>query len=286
MSGATLLERVAERLDQGPAHTLVLAREVMGLEGHPGASAAAVFALLGGDSRFAVDAAGIWRRGGAPVGPRLDRLAYAVVDVETTGGAAAQGHRITEVAVVGIRNGAIDDEFSTLVNPGRGISPYVSALTGITAHMVESAPYFDHVAHEVARRLDGRVFVAHNVGFDHRFVRRELVEALGEAPAAPRLCTVQLARALVPRLRRRNLDSLAAYFGVPIQNRHRAHGDALATARVLLRLLDLAAERGIHDLDALRKHLRREGRRSRRRERAREETGDLFEASNPDSEEP
>ncbi len=272
--GDSLLERVAHRLAEGPAHTLVLAREVMGLEGHPGASAAAVFALLGSDARFSVDAGGMWRRGAEPVGPSLDRLAYAVVDVETTGGSPAQGHRITEIAVVEVRSGAIQAEYSTLVNPGRSISPFVTALTGISARMVESAPFFEHVATEVVDRLRGRVFVAHNAGFDSRFVRQEIVEALGEAPAAPRLCTVQLARGLVPRLRRRNLDALAAYFGVPIQDRHRALGDAVATARVLIRLLDAAAEQGIHDLDALRRHLRRAGRRNRRKGRGRRTASD------------
>jgi DNA polymerase III subunit epsilon len=264
VTGPSLLERVAERLRQGPVHTLALAREVLGLEGHAGAASAAVFALLGADGRFRVDAGGVWTFAQGPVGPGLDRLSFAVVDVETTGGSPAAGHRITEIAVVEVSGGALAGEFSTLINPGRGIPPVVTALTGISTRMVERAPYFEHVAHDVSERLRDRVFVAHNAAFDHRFVRQELVEATGEAPDAPVLCTVQLARGLLPRLRRRNLDALAAHFGVPIQDRHRALGDAVATARVLIRLLDEAGQQGLHDLDTLRRVLRRRGRRSRR----------------------
>jgi DNA polymerase-3 subunit epsilon len=262
-----LVERVADRLQVGPTHTLALAREVLGLEGHAGAASAAIFALLGADGRFRVDAAGVWSVAAGPVGPGLDRLRYAVVDVETTGGSPASGHRITEIAVVEVAAGAVGDVFSTLVNPGRSISPVVTALTGISSGMVAAAPFFEHVAPDVAERLRDRVFVAHNAAFDHRFVQRELVEAMGDAPGSPVLCTVQLARGLLPRLRRRNLDSLAAYFGVPIHGRHRAHGDALATARVLIRLLDEAAQQGLHDLDTLGRVLRRRRRRRKSRRR-------------------
>lgn len=264
MSGASLVQRVAERLRTGPTHTLALAREVLGLEGHPGAASAAVFALLGTDPRFHVDAAGVWAMEEGPLGPPLGRLDYAVVDVETTGGSPGSGHRITEIAVVEVVDGALAGEFSTLVNPGRTIPPVVTALTGITRQMVSAAPFFEHVAPEIADRLQGRVFVAHNATFDRRFVRQELIHALGDASLGPTLCTVQLARGLLPRLRRRNLDALAAYFGVPIQGRHRALGDAVATARILVRLLDEAGQQGIHDLDTLRRVLRGRARRRRR----------------------
>ena len=262
----SLVQRVAERLRCGPQHTLALARDVLGLEGHPGAASAAVFSLLGADPRFRVDAGGVWTLDPGPVGVPLHELSYAVVDVETTGGSPRSGHRMTEIAVVEVSEGAIVDEFQTLVNPGRSILPVVTALTGITAEMVEGAPFFEHVAPEVSDRLAGRVFVAHNAGFDRRFVRTELVQALGEAPPMSSLCTVKLARALLPRLRRRNLDALAAWYGVTIRDRHRAYGDAFATARILIRLLDEARHQGIHDMHALRRALRR---RARRRSRGR-----------------
>ena len=263
MAGS-LVQQVEERLRTGPSHTLVLAREVLGLSGHPGAASAAVFALLGNDPRFRVDAGGMWSLYGTPrLGDSLGELSFAVVDVETTGGGPHRGHRMTEIAIVHVDRGEIVDEFTSLLNPGRSIPPFISSLTGITPEMVENAPFFEHVAQVVLDRLEGRVFVAHNAQFDRGFVRAELAEALGEAPPLAGLCTVQMARALLPRLRRRNLDALTRHFGITVHSRHRASGDALATARVLLRLVDEAGLQGIHDLTALRSVLRRRARRSR-----------------------
>lgn len=202
-------------------------------------------------------------QGSSSLGESLKDLSFAVVDVETTGGGPHRGHRMTEIAIVHVDRGEIVDEFTSLLNPGRSIPPIVTSLTGITARMVEGAPYFEHIADLVLERLEGRVFVAHNAQFDRGFVRAELIEALGEAPPLTPLCTVQLARGLLPRLRRRNLDALTNHFGIRIQGRHRAGGDAVATARVLLRLLDEAALQGIHDLPGLRALLRRRSRRRR-----------------------
>lgn len=262
-----LVHRSAEALRDGPLHTLELARVVLGLRGHAGAASAAVFSLLGTDARFQVDGEGNWSLtpGAEALGRPLPELAFAVVDVETTGGGHRAGHRITEVAVVEVRGGAIVDEWETLVNPGRPIPRSVERITGISTGMVQAAPWFEHVAPELESRLKDRVFVAHNVGFDWRFVSSELARAGAEVPSVPRLCTVRLSRALVPGLRRRNLDALTRHFGIPVHARHRAYGDALATARVLLRLLDEATGRGIGDLRGLRAHVDRRGRRGRKR---------------------
>jgi DNA polymerase-3 subunit epsilon len=154
----------------------------------------------------------------------------------------------------------VSEDFQTLINPGRSIPRRISELTGITDPMVAGAPFFEDVAEDLFEWLDGRVFVAHNASFDWRFIHHQMTGALGFAPQGPRLCTVQLARKLAPQLARRNLDSLAAHFGVPIHSRHRAHGDALATARVLLRLLDEAEAQGFRDLSSLQLLLRRRSR--------------------------
>lgn len=253
----SLLQLAWAMLEEGPAPTTDLAREVLGLDGHPGAAAAAVFALLGSDERFEVDGDGLWSlRGGTPrpPGTLLSRLCYAVVDVETTGGSHDGGHRITEIAVVEVRRGAVTDSFHTLVHPGRPVWPSTERLTGITDEMLATAPSFDEIAEEVFRRLSGRVFVAHNAGFDWGWVRAQLRESLGDVPEVKRLCTISLARRFAPEIRYRNLDSLADHFQVPILERHRAHGDALATARILLRLLDRAESLGIGDLHSLKRY--------------------------------
>jgi DNA polymerase-3 subunit epsilon len=261
--------RAAEkRLFAGPVHTLDLARDVLGLSGHAGAASAAVFQLLGTDRRFRVDAEGVWSLDPdlAPLGRSLDEVGFAVVDVETTGGGFDWGHRVLEIAIVEVRGGRIVDAYQTLLNPGRRIPAGVVALTGITDAMVAAAPWFDHVADEVMARLEGRVFVAHNAAFDWGFVSAELTRALGDAPRLVRMCTVRMVRRFVPGLRHRNLDVVSRHFGVDVHARHRAHGDALATARVLLRLLDEARGRGLDDVASLEWYLRRRSRRRGRRD--------------------
>lgn len=263
MTSPGLVERVQKRLRSGDLHTLELARDVLGLSGNPGAASAAVYALLANDARFEVDAGGVWTLSPEQGGAALHDVSYAVVDVETTGGGVHRGHRITEIAIVTVEGGRIVDDWTTLVNPGRSIQPMVTTITGITEAMVASAPFFEHIAPEVSSRLRDRVFVAHNVGFDRAFVKHELVEAEGEAPEFDALCTIQLSRLLVPRLRRRNLDALSRHYDVKIEGRHRAWGDARATAWILLRLLEEAEMQGIRDLATLRKRLRTRGGRRR-----------------------
>lgn len=257
--GTSRIRASVELLSEGPQHTLDVARVVLGLEGHPGAASAAVFQLLGTDPRFQVDGEGVWTLDPtlAPLGAPLSEVPFAVVDVETTGGRAWNGHRMLEIAIVEVKGGTIVDEYETLLNPGARVPPVITGLTGITNQMIDGAPHFDHVAEDIARRLEGRAFVAHNVTFDWGFVASELVRANVDVPKVPRLCTVRMVRRLVPELRHRNLDVVTRHFGVDIHARHRAHGDALATARVLLRLLDEAAGRGVEDLATLQWYLKR-----------------------------
>lgn len=198
---------------------------------------------------------------------RLVALSYAVVDVETTGGSPMMGHRVTEIAAVIVRNGCIVDTYETLVDPERPIPPFITRLTHITPAMVRGKPPFREVAGQIAELLRGRVFVAHNAAFDRRFVWTEAARAGVHLPAHRVLCTVRLARRLTPHLRRRSLDSLAHHFGVTIAQRHRAMGDAMATAHCLIRLLDDAGTRGLDtwdDIDRLLSARRAAARRRRR----------------------
>jgi DNA polymerase-3 subunit epsilon len=197
----------------------------------------------------------------------LDVLTYVVVDVETTGGSPFGGDRITEFCAVTVMNGQIADVYETLINPQRPIPPAVTRLTRITWDMVRNAPTIRDVAPRIADVLRGHLFVAHNAAFDWRFVSSELSRYAGQQLAGERLCTVKLARAVVPNIRRRSLDSLSYFYGIENHARHRAGGDALATARVLLRLLDAARERGCETLEDLRQITRRPSRRKARRRR-------------------
>lgn len=160
---------------------------------------------------------------------------YAIVDIETTGGYAAN-HRITEIAIYLHDGLQITDTFHTLVNPGRNIPYYITGLTGITSEMVAAAPAFSSVAPELFKWLDGKVFVAHNAHFDYSFLKKEF-EQSGYNWNAKKLCTVRLCRKIIPGLRSYSLGSLAASLGIEIQNRHRAGGDASATVKIFDQLL-------------------------------------------------
>jgi DNA polymerase III subunit epsilon len=183
----------------------------------------------------------------------LRALEYVVVDVETTGAAAARGHRITEIAALRVDGaGRLLDEYSTLVNPERPIPPFITRLTNITDAMVAGAPRFGEIAPRVARLLEGRVFVAHNATFDWSFVGAELARTAGYEPAPPRvLCTLRLARRLVPEVASRSLGALSDYFGIENDARHRAYGDARATVTLLQRLFERLDEQEIGSWDGL-----------------------------------
>ncbi len=167
---------------------------------------------------------------------------YAVVDIETTGGHAA-AHGITEIAVYIYDGEKLADSFSSLVNPLQPIPPYITSLTGITNAMVATAPQFPEIAERIFSMLRGNVFVAHNVNFDYSFVRHHLAMA-GYNLDEKRLCTVRLSRKVVEGLPSYSLGKLCASLGIEIQNRHRASGDALATAQLLELLIQRGA--GVH----------------------------------------
>ena len=208
---------------------------------------------------------------GARPGDRLEDLSYVVVDVETTGGRAFGADRITEIAAVVVKGGEIARVYETLVNPQRPIPPMVTRLTNITWDMVKRAPTFREIVADVADALRGHVFVAHNAGFDWRFVTDEIARATGERMEGRRLCTVRMARRLLPQLHRRSLDYLARHYGVEITARHRAGGDAVATAKVFLRMLKEARTRGCatwSELEELVRPPTRGRRRGRRRRSA------------------
>lgn len=165
---------------------------------------------------------------------------YAIVDIETTGGNAS-GSRITEVAVIIHDGTAVTSRWETLINPQKEIPAPIFALTGINNDMVRNAPIFDDIAEELYQMLDGRIFVAHNVNFDYSFIRHQLEEA-GFKWTSKKLCTVRAARKIKPGLRSYSLGNLCNSLDIMLENRHRAGGDADATAILFSRLLEWDAE--------------------------------------------
>ena len=265
---SVLAERALALLTNGPADSASVVRECCDMAAvQPALASHLAVSILGGDSRFFRRVDGYWELAKPKVvlaTRMLKELSFVVVDVEATGVRAIDGDRITEVAAVLVRNGEAKVVFDSLVNPQRPIPMPISTLTGISWDMVRNAPRFGDIAHQLAGVLEGHVFVAHNATFDWRFISHEMQRATGRPLDGTRLCTVKLARRLVPTLYRRSLDAITDYFGIRIYNRHRAGGDAIATADVFIRLLAAAQDFGLETLDDLQAHLRQPRKRWRR----------------------
>lgn len=151
----------------------------------------------------------------------LDYLAF--VDLETTGANPVRD-RITEIGLVVVEGDRVT-RWSTLINPGCRIPPFIQRLTGITQEMVAGAPSFADVADEIQSRLASLTFIAHNARFDYGFLKNEF-KRLGRRFQPNVVCTVKLSRRLFPAFPKHNLDSLIERYGLTVTERHRALDDA------------------------------------------------------------
>jgi DNA polymerase III subunit epsilon len=175
---------------------------------------------------------------------------YLVIDVETTG-AHAVNNRLIDIACVTNTGGELVSQFNSLIKPHQFIPPFIANMTGISNEMVYNAPECADVLIKLKDILvqPDSVFVAHNLQFDWGFVRASFERCEIEFPQIFRLCTLKLARRLLRKDIKKNVGSLAEYFGIKVTNRHRALGDALATAKILTELLEIAEdEHGATDL--------------------------------------
>jgi len=170
-------------------------------------------------------------------------LKFAVVDLETTGG-SKDDNRIMEIGIVQMDGSETVGTFHALVDPGHPITPFVRNLTGISDEMVQGQPQFASIAEKVACLLDGRIFVAHNVQFDCKFITAELKRCCIKFNQ-PRLCTVKLSRRVFPGLPSYSLHKLTESLGLPDFNHHRAMDDTIAAAEILKLALDKVGEAGV-----------------------------------------
>jgi DNA polymerase-3 subunit epsilon len=160
---------------------------------------------------------------------------YAVVDIETTGGNNKDG-KITEIAIYIFNGQEITDSFISLINPECYIPNFITNLTGISNEMVANAPKFYEIARKIVEITANKIFVAHNVGFDYNFIRKEFKD-LGYDFNRKTLCTVELGRKYLPGHKSYSLGKLCAELAIDINGRHRAGGDALATVKLLQLIL-------------------------------------------------
>lgn len=165
----------------------------------------------------------------------MNRL-FAIVDIETTG-SHANANGITEIAIYIHDGEKVVDEYQTLINPKQDIPVFIQSLTGISNEAVKHAPTFEEVAADIFSFLDQKIFVAHNVNFDYSFVNHHLKKE-GFTLNSKKLCTVRLARKILPGFPSYSLGKLCRSLNIKIENRHRAAGDALATTTLFKMMLD------------------------------------------------
>ena len=168
---------------------------------------------------------------------------YAILDIETTGGQFNE-EGITEIAIYKFDGHEVVDQFISLVNPEKEIQPFVVKLTGINNVMLRSAPKFYEVAKRIIEITQDCIVVAHNSSFDYRILRTEF-NRLGYDFVRPTLCTVELSKKLIPGMESYSLGKLVRALGIPVTDRHRASGDALATVKLFKMLLAKDVEKEI-----------------------------------------
>lgn len=240
-----------EAIQESAAFSAV--RDALGLEAAPDSAARGVIASLlqrgagnGGGPLGAEEASRLLSR------PPLPEPTFAVVDIETTGGRPPQ-HRITELAALKVRAGRVVDSRAVLVNPGREIPWNVARLTGITDAMVADKPELMDALPGFLDFIKGCAFVAHCANFDFGFLRYYAEEFLERDFSPPVLCTFELANRLLPDQKRFNLGELSAALGLPEggEGRHRALGDARATAEIFIRFTRMCRLLGLESLESL-----------------------------------
>ncbi len=160
---------------------------------------------------------------------------YCIVDIETTGNGII-GNKITEISIFKFDGESIVDEYTSLVNPEAEIPYFITRLTGIDNHMVRNAPTINEIAREITEFTRDQIFVAHSVNFDYHVIKKELKQ-LGIPYVRKKLCTVRLSRKTFPGLASYSLGKLCSALEIPLENRHRARGDAHATALLFQKIL-------------------------------------------------
>jgi len=211
-------------------------------------AASLVSDLVRNDSRFRLDRSHLAISEDSLELRPLHDITFVVLDVEAIV-TRSRPARVIELGAYRVHDGQITAEFQSLINPDAPLPRFITTLTGISDEMLQQAPGFSEIVRPWLDFAGDAVLVAHNSDFDLPLLNREIERIFpGHRMGNPELCTVNLARRLLHNSGGHNLDALAEHFGFEITNRHRAAGDAHATARVLINLLEHLREYGVATL--------------------------------------
>lgn len=182
-----------------------------------------------------------------------------ILDLETTG-LSPYASNITEIAAVKVQNGKQIDSFHTLVNPQEPIPRFITRLTGITDDMVKDAPNIKDVLPKLKEFLGNYTIIAHNAGFDYKFLAHNFWKHRREELPNPKLCTAKLARRIHHNLPSKRLGALCEFYNVKLEGAHRAMNDTLATIEIYHNMLtqleahNITSEQDVKSFEAMACH--------------------------------
>ncbi len=183
-------------------------------------------------------------------GESLESLEYVILDIETTGLEPAQSE-LTEIGALKIKGSELKEVFSSLIRPKSPIPPRITQLTGIDDAMVKDFPGAVEILAKFHDFAGTSVLVAHNADFDIQFIKHHMKQLLDKGLNNNFMCTVKIARFLMPDLKNHKLHTVASHFGLRTENRHRAIGDAELTYQIWIRFLNMLKEKGITNISKL-----------------------------------
>ncbi|MEX0798796.1 MAG: 3'-5' exonuclease [Bacteriovoracaceae bacterium] len=180
----------------------------------------------------------------------LRGLSFCVIDLETTGG-NHESDQIIEIGMVRVKNLAIADEKNFLIDPEMSIPDFIQRLTSIKQKDVKGCPKIEDVIDEVLDFIGDDIIVAHNISFDLPFLN-SVLRRLGKTELPNRnICTNVMTKHMIPEIMSSNLNYMSQLFNIDHSKAHRAHDDAMATAKLLLKYLDIFIEKGIQKINQL-----------------------------------
>ncbi|MBI5700713.1 3'-5' exonuclease [Candidatus Saganbacteria bacterium] len=178
----------------------------------------------------------------------MEKETFSIVDIETTGLDYTKSE-IIEIAAIKVQNGDVKDIYNTLIKPAAEITPNIERLTGINNDLVLGSPVISDVAPKFLFFIENTILVAHNSDFDIPFLKHHLQNKFTNQI----LCTLKASRYLLPNLANHKLHTVAKYFNIDAQNRHRALGDVETTLGMFLKMIPLLQSKGIYKKEDLQK---------------------------------